>query len=351
MLETSVGIRSILLLDSEGPGPEQIPCVSEPHPEVDVAVVSLAELERYLQLKPRLGRIPCFVVVGEESVGPALRAGLTEFVARPVDWPALLDRIAAHRHQLSVHAFHQAIHDVARFLHHAEALTAAPAYRELERQIVNAAAMAASADGGWLFGVDSGGQLTALEAVGYPLPVPEDLRASRGLVHDAFKSRLEKCVGLAGDEDPTGLTPFERGKSSLLAVPLMNHGRCLGVLEVAREGGRPTFRPEQVSLMVQLGRLAAAVLAAHRHEERFSSLLVRALNRVLAVQEEGRGKPTAEVTAAFERVTHQARSSDLAEREMMDLVHNLQALKALGGHHLGFWRSTLERYLAEVARP
>ncbi len=351
MLETSVGIRSILLLDSEGTRPEQIPCVSEPTPEVDAVVVSLAELERYLQLRPRLGSIPCYVVVGEESVGPALRAGLTEFVARPVDWPALLDRLAARHQELSMHAFHEAVHDVARFLHHAEALSAAPAYRELERQIVNAAAMAASADGGWIFGLDSGGHLTPLESVGYPLPSPEDLRSSRGLVHDAFQSRLEKCVGLAGDEDPAGLTPFERGKSSLLAVPLMSHGRCLGVLELAREAGKPTFRPEQVSLMVQLGRLAAAVLAAHRHEERFSSLLVRSLNRVLAVQEEGRGKPTAEVMAAFERVIHQARSSELAEREMTDLVHSLQALRALGGHHLRFWKDTLERYLAEVARP
>lgn len=321
MLETSIGLRTLLVLDPDLQ-PEGVEFVREPGPAVDAVVCGLSQVELAATLQ-----LPTFVAVGDESVLPALEAGLTDFVARPVDWAALIRR-------LDERAKHGALRDVSRFLHQAEAWLAAPAHRDLERQIVNAAALATNADGGWLFGVNARGGLEPVEAVGYPVPPPDDLTVSRGLLHDAFVSKLEKCVGLAGDEDPQGLAPFERGKASLLAVPLMSHGRCLGVLELAREGGKPIFRQDQVTAAVQMARLAASVLAAHRHEERFTSLLLRSLHRVQAAQSR------AELATAVEKVSHELREQDVG------LVESLRALRALGGHHLEFWRETLGRYLA-----
>ncbi len=327
MLETSVGLRTLLVLDPDL-SPEGVEFVRDPGPHVDAVICGLAQAEQAARLK-----LPTFVAVGEESIQPALQAGLTEFVARPVDWPRLLERVQEMLQRRHLHAFQE----VSRFLHHAESLLASPAHRELERQIVNAAALATNADGGWLFGVEQG-VLTPLEAVGYPLPPVEEVNASKGLLHDAFTSRLEKCVGLAGDEDPKGLTPFERGKSTLLAVPLMNHGRCLGVLELAREAGKPIFRQDQVTATVQLARLAGAVLAAHRHEEHFTSLLLRSLQRMQA----GR----TDLATSLEKVGHEVREAHAEEGEILELVDSLRALKALGGNHLEFWSQTLKRYLA-----
>jgi len=352
MLETALDLKKVLLVDDDDASiqaaravfPQELVVARTPAErelalaagDVDAIVCDVAHLGPH-------GGVPLVAVSAQapaEVALQALRAGAVDCLQKPVDWASLKDvlreRVAAHRQQGAVHALHGALREVTRFLHHFENLSTPLVHGGALRQILTVAVMGAEADGGWLFLLDKG-DLVPVEAVGYPLPARDDV--GEGLFRDALKTRREQCVALAGDEDPAGLAVFERDKATLLAVPLTQGNRVLGVLELARNQGHRPFRPDHISMLSQLGRLGAVVVHAHRQEEQGTRLLARTLQRILAVHEEKSGQSTAEVSAAVEKATHAALSESPDE-----LLEALRGIRALGGNHFDFWKDTLVRY-------
>ncbi|HXE72110.1 MAG TPA: response regulator [Candidatus Nitrosotenuis sp.] len=348
--------RADLLLARSATECEQALLAEGDHLDAIVCEVALGPLEVIARLRHRIPHVPCVAIADRacaESALQALRAGAVDYVNKPVDWEqlwrVLQDQVAARRRGAALEAFHEAIRGVAHLLHHLEALSSPAIHASVPRQIVNAACMAAEADAGWLF-LPQGQGLTAVAAVGAPLPGRED--CAEGLFAEAYRSRLGKCVALAGDEDPTGLAPFERERASLLAVPLLAGPRALGVLELARSAGRRPFRPDNAAVATQMGWLGGLLLQSAHREERASRILVRTLRKVLAAHEERAGQPHTEVVAACQRAARLALEADEAaadpeDREMAQVVASLQGIRSLGAGHLRFWRDTLRRYLEE----
>ncbi len=353
MLETALDLQKVLLVDDDE---ASIQAARAVFPQELTVARTPAERELALQtqsfdavvcdvalLPAQKSAVPMVVTANTpaESALAALRAGAVDCLQKPLDWTQVKDllreQVAAHRHQGAAHALHGALREVHRFLHHFESTSAPLVHGGALRQVLTVAVMAAEADGGWLFLADKG-ELHPAEAVGYPVPARDDV--GEGLFRDAFKTRREQCVALAGDEDPAGLAVFERDKASLLAVPLTQGNRVLGVLELARNQGKRPFRPDHISMLSQLARLGAVVVHAARQEEQGARLMARALQRILTVHEEKSGQSTAELSAALEHATHAALAAEAPD----ELAEALRGIRALGGQHLDFWRETLVRY-------
>lgn len=349
MLETALDLKKVLLVDDDE---ASIQAARAVFPQELIVARTPAERELALAnggydavvcdvslLPGHKTDVPLLVTANTpaESALAALKAGAVDCLPKPLDWAQvknlLREQVATHRHQGAAHALHGALREVHRFLHHFESTSAPLVHGGALRQVLTVAVMAAEADGGWLFLADKG-ELHPAEAVGYPLPARDDV--GEGLFRDALKTRREQCVALAGDEDPAGLAVFERDKASLLAVPLAQGNRVLGVLELARNQGNRPFRPDHISMLSQLARLGAVVVHAARQEEQGARLMSRSLQRILAVHEEKSGQSTAEVHAALEQAMAAEAPDELAEA--------LRGIRALGGNHLEFWKDTLVRY-------
>lgn len=357
MLETVLDLKKVLLVDDDD---ASIQAARQAFPQELVVARTADELAQALgagdldavvcevSLLPQRASIPIVAVSARppaEAALQALRAGAVDCLQKPLDWAqvksVLRERVKAHRHQASAQALHGAMREVSRFLHHFETVSTPLGHGGVLRQLLTVAVMAAEADGGWLFLAEKG-EFTPVEAVGYPLPARDDV--GEGLFRDAFKSRREQCVALAGDEDPAGLAVFERDKASLLAVPLTHGNRVLGIVELARNQGHKPFRPEHISMLSQLARLGAVVVHAQRQEEQGSRLLARTLQRILTAHEEKSGHSTAEVSAAVEAATHAALGAEAHDDR--ELLAALREIRELGGGHLEFWKDTLVRYVA-----
>lgn len=111
-----------------------------------------------------------------------------------------------------------------------------------------------------------------MAAHGLPL---EELRRLPKEVRDKFFARraVERkefvfVEDATADPDAPSQVVEQFGIRSILALPLMNAGRCVGALSADHAGTRFTLSPEELALLETIGTLAAAFLEkAVRHDE------------------------------------------------------------------------------------
>ncbi|MBM3460722.1 MAG: response regulator [Armatimonadetes bacterium] len=315
-------------------------------------------IERIQALRALIPGVPCIAVTADapdhEAIS-ALRAGLQDYVKKPFTWGFMWhvvgDKVLQSRRERSQAAFQKAVRNIAQHLAHLQTLTAPAVQGTLAREILGVAALAVHADAGWIFLSNDGKSLRCAHAVG-AAPISDD-KMEKGLFAEVARTKMERCVRIACEEDQAELAEFERNRSALLVIPLIVGKRLLGVVELVRAKDRPPFGSEQVSLMTQFARLAALILEARAREARTSSVLLRGLESAVAGLEGHADRPHQETAAKLQEAVDEARQSVTAvaaagEQAADELVTLVNRLRERGGPHLAFWKSALQRYVNDV---
>jgi GAF domain-containing protein len=113
---------------------------------------------------------------------------------------------------------------------------------------------------------------------------------------------------------------------SLLAVPVVVHGRAGGVIELVNAPGKHGFTPDDVALVTELALLAAAAIEEFRGDRFLLSLFQGALPRALDPE---RGESADSLAAELERWLGELRQTP-AWRTELELVALVRELCAAG---------------------
>ena len=299
----------------------------------------LSGVDYYSNLRERIPDVPCIAITGrapDSEAIKALKSGVLDYVKKPFSWNQLWSEVerlvAVVRLNRSRRLFQEAVSKILSTLKTIEEIQTPALSRSLVRKIVEVAVLACQAEGGWLFLADADGNLKFEMAVGYsqvsPLP-------NNGLFQDVFKTGMEQCFYLTGEEDTSSLADFESDKRALLCVPLLTPTSRLGVLSLARgHQGRP-FTPDQVSLMNQFAVVGGITVEAHRRESKISELLIRAMRTALDHSQ------SLNLESSMSALEQEAEALDGGENSF---ASNLKKLRRAGPQHVEFWAETLSRY-------
>jgi GAF domain-containing protein len=133
---------------------------------------------------------------------------------------------------------------------------------------------------------------------------------------------------------------------SLLAVPLVVHGRSSGALELRNAPDPRGFTPADIELVTELAYLAAAAVEEFRGDRFLLSLFAAALPRALDPAD---ADPESTLQAELERWLAELRQTP-AWRRQLDLIARAHEVCAAGDHAVELARTILEAVAARERR-
>jgi GAF domain-containing protein len=137
---------------------------------------------------------------------------------------------------------------------------------------------------------------------------------------------------------PAGSDELGIPTKSVLAVPVLVHGRAGGVLELVNAPGKQGFTPDDVALVTELALLAAAAIEEFRGDRFLLSLFQGALPRAL---DPDRGELAATLADELERWLGELRQTP-AWRTELELVGLVRELCAAGPDAVRAAKTVLE---------
>lgn len=133
---------------------------------------------------------------------------------------------------------------------------------------------------------------------------------------------------------------------SLLAVPLLVHGRPCGALELRNDPDAHGFGPDDIELATELAYLAAAAVEEYRGERFLFSLFTSALPYAL---DANRGQEGDELADELKRWLSELRQST-AWRRQVELGAKVRALCSFGDDAVALTRTLLDALLQREQR-
>lgn len=219
-------------------------------------------------------------------------------------------------------------------------------------RIVRLAVGQSGAELGLLLLVDEDrGDLHVAAAVGEPVESLAGTHVARtGLagfaIDDGNPVAVAEIAGAAHGardevEERAGITT-----RSLLAVPLIVHGRASGALELRNAPDPRGFTTADIELATELAYLAAAAVEEFRGDRFLLSLFAAALPRVLDAADRD---PDATLAGELERWLAELRQTP-AWRRQLDLVARVREVCGAGDHAVELARTILEAIAARERR-